>query len=228
VFEACHFPLGVYHGLTFSLHLHPHAPPSVCLQGQATRFLELSREHRGPRAVMNAVERLMGGYEAERGRAVRDLRIAQDQWRDYQARNGGRFAHGEYLHELIALRRQLEAVLSEQPSPGLPPKEALVQRFKALRQAHTIDAAPQRTSGHRAASLEEAVTTRILRGRGGQEPPHPAGDLGVTGATPLEPPLAPATTADVGAINAPMPRPRRPAPSRRRRAAADERQLRLW
>jgi hypothetical protein len=177
---------------------------------------------------MNAVERLMGGYEAERDRAVRDLRIAQDQWRDYQARLGWSFVNGEYLHELIALRHQLEAVLSERPSPGLPPTEALVQQFKALRQAHTVDAAPERTGGRRAARLEEAVTTRILRGREGQEPPPTAGDTGVAGATRLEPPLAPATTADVGVINAPMPRPRRPAPSRRWRAAADERQQRLW
>ena len=228
VFEAMSFPLGVYRGLAFSLDLHPHYAPAVRVQGEASRFLELSREHRGPRAILNAVDKLIGGYEAERDRTLRDLELAQGQLRDYQARLGGPFAQAEYLEALTVLRRQLEAALSETPAAGLPPTEALVQRFKALRQAHTVDAAPERTSERQAASLEEAVTTRILRGRAGQERPHTAGDLGVAGATPPEPPVAPATTADVGVINAPVPRPRRPAPSHRRRAAADERQLCLW
>jgi hypothetical protein len=49
VFEANNFPLGVHRGLTFSLHLHPHDPPSVCLQGRGTRFLEfLPRASRPP------------------------------------------------------------------------------------------------------------------------------------------------------------------------------------
>jgi hypothetical protein len=209
VFEARSYPLGVYRGLTFSLDLHPHYAPSVHVQGEASQFLELSREHRGPRAVLNAVDKLIGSYEAERERTLCDLGLAQGQWRDYQARLGGGFTQAESLEALTALRRQLEAALSGK-SEGLPPTEALVQRFKALRQA---------------ASLEEAVTTRNLRRSQGQERPHTAGDIGVAGATPLEPPLAPATTADVGVINAPLPRPRRPAPSHRQRAAADERQL---
>jgi hypothetical protein len=228
VFEAMSFPLGVYRGLAFSLELHPHDAPAVRVQGEASRSLELSREHRGPRAILNAVDKLIGGYEAERDRALRDLELAQGQLRDYQARLGGPFAQAEYLEALTVLRHQLEAALSETPAAGLPPTEGLVQRFKALRQAHTVDATPERTSERRAASLEEAVTTRILRGRAGQERPHTAGDRGGAGATPLEPPVAPATTADVGVINAPVPRPKRPAPSHRRRAAADERQLCLW
>jgi hypothetical protein len=228
VFEARSYPLGSYRGLTFSLDLHPHGAPAVRIQGEASRSLELSRAHRGPRAILNAVDKLIGSYEAERERTLRDLRLAQGQWRDYQARLGGPFTQAEYLEALTALRRQLEAVLSETPAAGLPPTKALAQRFKALCQAHTVDAAPERTSERQAASLEEAVTTRILRGRAGQERLHTAGDLGVVGATPLEPPVALATTADVGLVNAPAPRPKRPAPSHRRRAAADARQLRLW
>jgi N12 class adenine-specific DNA methylase len=228
VIEARSYPLGVTRGLTFSLDLHPHDAPAVRVQGAATRFLELSREHRGPRAVLNAVDRLIGSDDAERERTRRDLALAQGQLRDYQARIGRGFAQGAYLEELTALRCQLESALSERLTEGLPPTEALVQRFTALRQAHTVDAAPERTSERRAASLEEAVTTRILRGRERQERPYTADDLGVVGATPLGPPVVPATTADVGLINVPMPQPRRSTPSHRRRVAADERQLRLW
>ncbi len=174
------------------------------------------------------MEKLIGSYDAERERTLRDLGLAQGQLRDYQARLGVSFAPGEYLEALTVLRRQLEAALSETPNPDLPSTDELVARFKALRQAHTAEAAPERTSERRAASLEEAVTTRILRGRERQAPPYPDGDSGVAGATPLEPPLTPATTADVGVVNAPMPRPGRSTPSHRRRAAADERQLCLW
>jgi hypothetical protein len=228
IFEARSFPLGIYRGLAFGLDLHPHAAPAVRVQGEATRFADLSREHRGPRAVLNAVEKLIGRDDAERERTRRDLGLAQGQLRDYQARLGVRFAPGEYLEALTVLRRQLEAALSETPNPDVPSTDELVARFKALRQAHTADAAPERTSERRAASLEEAVTTRILRGRERQAPPYSDGDRGVAGATPLEPPLTPATTADVGVVNAPMPRPGRSTPSHRRRAAADERQLCLW
>jgi len=138
VFEARSVPLGVHRGLTFSLELHPHAAPAVRVQGEATRFADLSREHRGPRAVLNAVDKLSGGYEAERERTLQDVALAQGQLRDYQARLGSSFAHSGYLQELIALRCQLEAALSEMPTEGLLPTGDLVQRFKALRQAHTV------------------------------------------------------------------------------------------
>lgn len=162
------------------------------------------------------MDRLIEGYEAERERIRRDLALAQGQRRDYQARLGGGFAPAEYLEALTALRRQLEAALSETLSPDVPSTDALIARFTVLRQAHTVDAAPERTSERRATGLEEAVTPRILRSRE------------VAGTTPLASSPTPVTTADVGVVKAPMPHPRRPAPSHRRRAAADERQLCLW
>jgi hypothetical protein len=48
-------------------------------------------------ALLNAVDRLIEGYEAERERIRRDLALAQGQLRDYQARLGGGFAHEAYL-----------------------------------------------------------------------------------------------------------------------------------
>ena len=63
----------------------------------------LSREHQGPRAVLNALERLAGGYGSECDRVRQDLAIAESQLRDYQARLGKPFLHDAYLSELTSL-----------------------------------------------------------------------------------------------------------------------------
>jgi hypothetical protein len=60
-------PLGVYRGgLRFGLVLHPHSASEVSVAGALTRCAPLSREFHGPRATLNAIERLLGSYEAER------------------------------------------------------------------------------------------------------------------------------------------------------------------
>ena len=61
--------LGMYRGLKFSLDLSPHENPAVCVEGAVTRYEPLSREHRGPRAIMNAVTRLVDGYGDERAQS---------------------------------------------------------------------------------------------------------------------------------------------------------------
>jgi len=53
-----------------------------------------------PRAILNAVERLIGSAAPERDKVSRDLAIAQGQLRDYEARLGAGFAHAAYLAEL--------------------------------------------------------------------------------------------------------------------------------
>src|SRR6185437_99715 len=58
--ETTRVPLGIYRGLRFGLVLHPQFPPDVYLEGAMTRQSGLSREHQGPRAVLNALERLAG------------------------------------------------------------------------------------------------------------------------------------------------------------------------
>jgi hypothetical protein len=152
----------MYRGLKFGLDLSPNANPAVCVEGAVTRFEPLSRDHHGPRAIMNAVTRLVDGYEDEQRRAAKDLEISRGQLRDYQSRIGGVFLHGAYLEELHSLRDQLERALSDKP--GEADQEEIVDRIKALREAHTVEAAPERTK-RQAASIEEAVITRIMRGR---------------------------------------------------------------
>jgi hypothetical protein len=73
------------------------------------------------------------------------------------------FPHDAYLAELTFLRDQLKAGLSQAtPEPGTPPVAELAERIKALKAAHTIDAAPERTATRRIAA-EEPVTARIRR-----------------------------------------------------------------
>jgi len=110
--ETTRIPLGTYRGLRFGLVLHTQFPPDVYLEGGTTRQTSLSREHQGPRAVLNALERLVNAYGSECDRVRQDLAIAEAQIRDYQARLGKPFTHDAYLSELTSVRDQLKAKLS--------------------------------------------------------------------------------------------------------------------
>ena len=141
-------------------------PPDVYLEGAITRQSSLSQEHQGPRAVLNALERLVSGYGPECDRIRQDLAIAESQLRDYQARLGAPFLHDGYLSELTALRDQLKAGLSgKTPEPGSEPPPSvseLAARIKALKAAHNIEATPQRVR-QKQSSAEEPITARIRR-----------------------------------------------------------------
>ena len=161
--ESRRFALGRYRGLEFGLALHPGGSAEVFLEGAASRHGLLSRDHHGPRAVMNAVERLAGSYPGQCDATRQDLEIARAQLRDHEARRGRPFVHDAYLAELTSLRDQLKAGLSQAtPEPATPPVSELAERIKSLKAAHTIDAAPERTAPRRIAA-EEPVTARIRR-----------------------------------------------------------------
>jgi hypothetical protein len=157
--------------------LHPHGAPEVYLEGALIRCAPLSREFHGPRAILNALERLVGGYEAERDKTARDISIARSQQRDYEARLGAGFAHAGYLEELTTLRNQLEAALASNAQQvsdaSLPTVGAIVERLKTLQAAHTLDAAPERTAPRSTATVEEAITTRIRRREQTEPAPQP-------------------------------------------------------
>ncbi len=164
--ETQRVSLGVYRGLRFGLVLHPQFPPHVYLEGATARQSMLSREHQGPRAIVNAVERLASAYGSECERVQQDLAIAESQFRDYQARLGKPFLHDTILSDLTAMRDQLKASLSGMtPEPGTesqPSASELAQRINALKAANTADAMPERV-GIRRSSVEEPVTSRIRR-----------------------------------------------------------------
>jgi N12 class adenine-specific DNA methylase len=159
-------PIGIYHGLRFGMVLHPQFPPDVYLEGATTLKSMLSRDHHGPRAVLNALERLAGSYGTECTRIGQDLAIAESQLRDYQARLGKPFLHDAYLSELTSLRDQLKAGLSataqSQGDEKGPNVSELAEKIKTLKAAHSIEATPQRVR-QKHSTAEEPVTARIRR-----------------------------------------------------------------
>jgi len=166
--ETGRFPLGVYHGLRFAVVLHANGAADVVLEGAATRHAMLSRDARGPRAVMNALERLAGSYQDQCDHARQELALAEGQVRDHEARLGQPFAHETYLAELTALRDQLKAALASAaaPDPGANPSpstQEIAGRIQTLKAAHTVEPSPQRHGGRGGARAEVPVTARIRR-----------------------------------------------------------------
>jgi len=141
-------------------------PPGRVSRRVTTRQTMLSRDHQGPRAVLNGLERLAGGYGSDCDRVRQDLAIAEAQLRDYQARLGKPFTLDSYLCELTALRDQLKTGLSSGAhEPGKekgPSTSELANRIKSLKAAHSIDATPQRVR-QKHSTAEEPITARILR-----------------------------------------------------------------
>ena len=199
-------PLGIYRGLRFGLVLHPQFPPDLYLEGALIRQSTLSRDHQGPRAVLNAVERLANTYAAECDRARQDLSIAESQLRDYQARLGKPFLHDAYLTELTSLRDQLKSSLSgttsnHEAEPG-PSVSEIAERIKSLKGRHTIEPAPQRV-GTKKAIGEEPVTARIRRRT---HVPEPASDSDPGGSLDIaESPEEPSPVSEFRKANTPKP-----------------------
>jgi len=222
------FLLSTYRGLTFSLCLYAYHTPEIGVEGAATRLGTLARDA-GPQAVLNAVERTVAGYKTERDTTARDLEIARNQQRDYEIRLGRTFAHTAYLEELTGLRTTLEAALSS-PTQACD-TESIVASIKTLKAAHTLEAVPERTARRNAASIEEAVTTRILHRA--KEAPQPETKPEAHAEAMPEPeptvpapePVAPAKTAEVMRFKAPMPQARTPKPGYQRKAVQDTRQM---
>jgi hypothetical protein len=124
-----------------------------------------ARQYPGPRAVLNELERITNSYGPACDQVRQNLAIAEGQLRDYQARLGKSFTHEDYLSELTGLRDQLKAGLSgalhTEGKEG-PSVSELAARVKAIKAAHTVDAAPERVR-QKHSSAEEPITARIRR-----------------------------------------------------------------
>lgn len=159
-------PIGTYRGLTFGLTLHPSFPPDVYLEGRTTRSYGLSKEHHGPRAILNAVERIANSYGSEIVGLRSDNHITEGQLRDYQQRLGRPFTHEGYLSELTTLRDALKTRLSSRQDEAKesegPSASDLAAQIKALKAANTVETVATR-SERKTATAEESVTARIRR-----------------------------------------------------------------
>lgn len=126
----------------------------------------LSREHHGPRAVLNAIERLAGSYDGQIAAVSRDLAVAEGQLRDFEARVGRAFPLDEHLSRLAALRDLLKAGLSgtaQESESAVPTDVAVIaEQIKALRATHAIEGPAERIGKRRLVAIEP-VTARIRR-----------------------------------------------------------------
>ncbi len=152
--------------LLLGLVLHPQFPPDIYLEGAIIRHYTLSREHQGPRAVLNAVERVAAAYGSECAGLRQDLTIAESRLRDYQARLGKPFPHDAYLAELTGLHDQLKAGLSatghESGKEEGPSVADMAGKIKTLKSSQSIEAAPHRPR-QKQSTAEEPITARIRR-----------------------------------------------------------------
>ena len=159
------FPIGRYRGLEYGLVVRPGGGAEVFLNGSIARHAELSKEHRGYRAVLNALERMTGSYAGQIELAMQELTIAERQQRDYRDRLGKPFPHAAYYDALSEARDHLKTGLSQptgEPGKGAVHVSELAERIKVLRAANNIEGAPARTSSRRLPG-EEPVTARIRR-----------------------------------------------------------------
>ncbi len=221
------FPFGRYRGLDYGMVLHPNGAADVFLEGTLVRHGELSREHRGPRAVFNAVERLLAGSAGQLDATRQEQEISEGQLRDHQARLGAAFPHDAYLDELAELRDRLKSGLSQAvPQPGSegPSVAKLAEQIRQLKASHSVEAAPVRTTARRMTG-EEPVTSRIRRKRimptavtEQQEAPAPAEE-------PAAAVAAEAGPAEIHPFPTPTPvTPARPQPDHRHQVASRRRQ----
>jgi hypothetical protein len=162
--------LGIYSGLRFGLVLRPEFSPEVFLEGAATRFDTLSRDHHGPRAVLNALERLAEGFASEIARAPRFRLSPRRSSATTSLAFGAPLAHEQYHAALTTLRdplkMRLAGMTTDEAVGELPEASDLADRIQALTAAHKISGTPERVT-RGTASAAEPITERIRRRAGG-------------------------------------------------------------
>jgi hypothetical protein len=197
--------------LRFGIAIHPEQAPEIYLEGATLRHATLSREHHGPRAVLNAVERVASDTDARRLAVRSELVLAEGQLRDYQERLGKPFPHHAYQADLTELRDRLKLALSATISSATTPSEPgteptitaleLADLIRALKDKQTLDSPPQAARlGTRSPTAERPVTARIRERReeslstvsisDGDPPPstsQPEADLPIEGRFALNP-----------------------------------------
>jgi N12 class adenine-specific DNA methylase len=164
VLEPTRVELGRYRGLGFGLTLRPGSSPDVFLEGQVMRFTATSGKTPGPRALLNAAERIASGYTQEIAYAEADLQLAETQLADYSQRIGNAFSLESYLNELTTLRNLLKESLSATAAAQGTAGDvtATASRIKELIASADSRTASARTES-REVSAEEPIAQRVRR-----------------------------------------------------------------
>ena len=167
------FPLGKYRGLTFGIEYRWNNA-HIYLTGQTELSAPLSKESRGARAVLNALNRIVATYDERLEANTKELDLARSQLRDYEARLGRPFTHSAYLDELTGLRDRLKTALSVTPAESEPTAAELADRIKTLKASHAIEAAPARV---REQPRAESVRRRVEAPQPVPREPAPAPEV---------------------------------------------------
>jgi hypothetical protein len=175
VSETYRTKLGTFHGLEAGIILHPLGGTEVYLDGAARCRETLMRDNPGPRAVLNALERLAGGYDDDIRYLKSEIALKEGQHRDYESRLGKPFEREEYQSQLADLRDQLKLGLSERAPAGGTPVAELAERIRELRASVTVEAAPERVT-RKAVRAERPVVARI-RERRAETVDQPTGEV---------------------------------------------------
>ena len=213
------FELGTMRGLRFGVIKNRFTPAEVFLEGQGVRLASLSRDSQGPRAVLNALERLFGSLETRQQELHRELSLAEVKLRDYEARVGTSFPHERYLEELTTLRDELKLSLSATPQAEaaeqkIRPASELAALIEALRASNKVEVAAPVKPPREATRAEQPVTARV-RNRVREQPletrlrPSPLKPRGQGRVTPPRPaPSRPTARAGVTRTSYSHPRER--------------------
>ena len=161
VSETFRTKLGIYRGLECGMMMHSLGGTEVVLDGAVRCREQLLRDNPGPRAVLNALERLADGYGDDIRHLKAEIAVKDGQLKDYEKRLGAKFAHEDYQSQLADLRDKLKMGLSEDAPDGGEPIVELAEQIKSLREANTLEAVPVRVGIRKAARAEPPVTTRI-------------------------------------------------------------------
>jgi len=105
-------PLGVFRGLAFAIERHPGGATDVVLTGKTDHATSLAKDSHGPRAVLNALNRICEAMPESITRVESQLTLDEKRLCDFQARIGQAFPHSERLESLTALRDQLRLSLA--------------------------------------------------------------------------------------------------------------------
>ncbi|MFO0890977.1 MAG: DEAD/DEAH box helicase family protein [Isosphaeraceae bacterium] len=179
--ETRRFELGQMRGLSFGIIKHRYGSPEVYLEGQGTRHAQLSRDSQGPRAVLNALERLFASYEGRAEELRRELSLAEVKLTDYRARLGTTFPHERYIEELSALRDELKVALStSQQQEGAEPTARaaaeVASLIQGLRDSHKVEAVTPVKKPRQAPRSERPVTARVRNREGPKVLSHPVAE----------------------------------------------------
>jgi N12 class adenine-specific DNA methylase len=163
VAQTRRFVLGRMRGLSFGVVKHRCGAPEVFVEGRGVRERPLSRGSQGPRAVLNALERLFGSYGSRREEVRRELAHLEAKLRDFGARLGAAFPHEAHIAELSGLRDELRLALSAPRAEGIEPETRTAEELRRLilhlKESHAAEAAAR-------PARARPVTARVRRDDG--------------------------------------------------------------